>query len=275
MDKICIKNLEMFAKHGIYPEELSLGQKFVISAELFVDLRQAGKSDELEDSLDYGKVCHVIKSFVEKNSFRLIETVAERLAEKLLTENTTLQKVRLEIKKPWAPVAMHLEAVSIDIERSRHMAYISLGSNMGNREAYLRFAVNELEKAPCCRVCAVSEFIDTEAYGNPELDRFLNACLALDTLLRPTELLELLHEIEDKAERKRDERWGPRTLDLDIVFYDDIVLSCDNLRIPHAEAHLREFVLKPLSEIAPNLLHPTLGKTVKEIFDEIRNERYS
>ena len=273
MDKLCVKNLEIFAKHGVYPEELSLGQKFVVTAELFMDLRRAGKSDELEDSLDYGRICFTIKNFVEKNSFRLIETVAERLAEKLLAENTSLQKVRLEIKKPWAPVAMHLETISVEIERSRHMAYISLGSNIGDREKYLRFAVNELDNANNCRVRAVSGFIDTEAYGYSEQDRFLNGCLALDTLLRPQELLELLHEIENKAGRKRDQHWGPRTLDLDIIFFDDLVISCDNLRIPHVEAHLRDFVLIPLCEIAPNLMHPALGKTVKEILDEMRNEK--
>jgi len=272
MDKICIKNLELFAKHGVFPEEVSLGQKFVISAELSMDLRCAGKTDEFEETLDYAKVCHTIKNFVEKNTFRLIETVAERLAEKLLIENTVLQKVRLEIKKPWAPVSMHLEAVSVEIERSRHTAYISLGSNIGNREAYLRFGTDELENAHGCRVLSVSEFIDTEPYGDSGQDNFLNACLALDTLLAPNELLELLHEIENKAGRVRNRHWGPRTLDLDIVFYDDIVMACDGLRIPHADAHKRAFVLAPLCEIAPNMLHPALGKTVQEMLEELRVE---
>ena len=272
MDKICIKNLEVFAKHGVFPEENSLGQKFVVSAELFMDLRCAGKSDDFEESLDYGKVCHTIKSFVDRNTFRLIETVAERLAEKLLSENTSVQKVALEIKKPWAPLAMHLDAVSIEIERSRHLAYISLGSNIGKREAYLSFAVDEIGKASGCRVLSVSGFIDTEPYGCPEQDIFLNGCLSLDTLLTPIELLELLNEIEAKAGRTRDRRWGPRTLDLDIIFYDDVVMSCDVLRLPHAEAHKREFVLAPLSEIAPNMMHPILGKTVKEMLDELRVE---
>jgi len=269
MDKISIKNLEIFAKHGVYPEESSLGQKFIVSAELFIDLRSAGKSDELEETLDYGKICLVMKNFVEKNIFKLIETVAEKLAEKLLIENPNIKKVKLEIKKPWAPVAMHLETVAVEIERSRHISYIAMGSNKGNREAFLRFAVDELEESRCCRVLSVSSFIDTEPYGYTEQDRFLNCCLELETLLTPFELLELLHDIENKTGRTREKRWGPRTLDLDIIFYDDIVISGNTLRIPHAEAHKREFVLKPLCEIAPNVLHPTLRKTVKELLDEL------
>ena len=269
MDKINIRNLELFAKHGVYSEENALGQKFVVSAVLYMDLRSAGKSDELEESLDYGKACYIIKNFVEKNTFKLIEAVAENLAEKLLIENSALQGVKLEIKKPWAPVAMHLETVSVEIERCRHTAYITLGSNIGNREAYLRFAVDELEKARGCRVMRVSEFIDTSPHGDIEQDDFLNGCLVLETLLTPYELLDLLHEIENKAGRLRNERWGPRTLDLDIVFYDDIVISGDTLRIPHAEAHKREFVLIPLREVAPNMLHPTLKKTASELLEEL------
>ena len=269
LDKICIKNLEVFAKHGVYPEERALGQKFIISAELFLDLRNAGKSDELEAALDYGKICHVIKDFVEKKTYRLIEAVAENLAEKLLIEDPALKRVCLEIMKPWAPVTMHLETVSVKIDRRWSMAYIALGSNMGDREGYLRYAISELEKTHGCRVAQVSRFIDTEPYGYKEQDRFLNGCLALETLLRPLELLELLHEIEAKAGRVRSERWGPRTLDLDIIFYDDIIMSGEILTIPHAEAHKREFVLAPLNEIAPNLFHPILRKTVAEMLTEL------
>ena len=272
MDKIYIKNLEIFAKHGVYQEERALGQKFVISAELFLDLRNAGKSDDLEESLDYGKVCHIIKNYVEKNTFQLIEAVAERLAEKLLVENPVLKKVKLEVKKPWAPVVMHLETVSVEIERGRHTAYIALGSNMGDREGYLRFAVRELENAYGHRIARISDFINTAPYGYVEQNDFLNGCLMLETLLRPHELLELLQEIENKAGRVRGEHWGPRTLDLDIIFYDDIVISGDTLRIPHAEMHKREFVLAPLDEIAPNKLHPVFGKTVSELLRELRTE---
>ena len=273
MDRINIKNFEVFANHGVFPEENILGQKYIISAALYADLREAAMSDDLEKSVDYNRICRAIKSFIEGNTFKLIETVAEGLAAMLLVENPALKKVWLEIKKPWAPVAVHLETVSVEIERCRHTAYISLGSNIGDREGHMRFAVSELEKARGCRVARVSGFIDTAPYGFKEQDDFLNGCLELETILSAHELLDLLHDIENKAGRVREERWGPRTLDLDIIFYDDSIISDDKLRVPHADMRNRDFVLKPLSEIAPDMLHPVYRKTVSELMDELKGER--
>ncbi|MCL2045905.1 MAG: 2-amino-4-hydroxy-6-hydroxymethyldihydropteridine diphosphokinase [Oscillospiraceae bacterium] len=272
MDKINIKNLEIFAKHGVYSEENVLGQKFIISCTLYTDLRSAGLKDELEKSLDYGQIITSIKEIVENNVYKLIETVAQSIADGLLEENEMLKQVWVEVKKPWAPVAAHLETVSVEILRKKHIAYIALGSNMGDREAYLGFAIDELNKTPHCRVMKVSEFINTEPYGDVEQDDFLNAVLIMETLLSPYELLELVQEIENKADRVRTVRWGPRTLDLDIIFYDDIVLSEDNLRIPHAQAHMRGFVLEPLVKLSPNFMHPLLSKTVSELLDELNKE---
>jgi len=269
MDKINIKNLEIFAKHGVLAEENSLGQKFVVSVSLYANLRYAGKSDDLAQSIDYGAVCGAIRSFFCGNTFKLIETVAEGLAETLLIEYQAVHKVWVEIKKPWAPVAVHLETVSVEIERSRHTAFVALGSNIGDREAHLRFAVSELTKTRGCRVLRVSKFINTAPYGGVEQDDFLNGCLELETLLGPHELLAELHEIEQKAGRERDVRWGPRTLDLDIILYDDAVISNDTLRVPHIEMHKRDFVLIPLSDIAPNALHPVFKKTVSELLGEL------
>ena len=115
-----------------------------------------------------------------------------------------------------------------------------------------------------------SSFLVTEPYGVTDQDQFLNGCLELRTLLTPKELLNRLHQIEQNAGRERILRWGPRTLDLDIIFYDDLLLNTENLCIPHVEMHKREFVLKPLCEIAPYKRHPGNQKTVYEMLEELK-----
>ena len=271
MDRLNIRNLEIFAFHGVFEHEKRNGQLFVVSASLYTDLRAAGKSDDLAKTLDYGRICHAINAYMKGNQFNLIETVAERLAEMLLVEYPTVKKVWVEVKKPNAPIELDFEAVSVDIERRWYRVYIGLGSNLGDRAAHLNFAVRELRKVRGCRVLKASSFINSMPYGNVEQGDFLNACLSLDTLLSAYELLDCLLEIENKAGRIRDVRWGPRTLDLDILMYEGLVMKTDRLTLPHAEMHMRDFVLRPLCEIEPDLVHPVYNKTMTELLKELSN----
>ena len=130
-------------------------------------------------------------------------------------------------------------------------------------------AIDELNKDKYTKVTRVSDFIETEPYGGVEQDDFLNGCLKLRTLLYPYELLAELNRIEKEAGRERIIHWGPRTLDLDIIFYDDLVLEEVDLCIPHVEMHKRKFVLEPLGEIAPYKRHPINGKRVCEMLAEL------
>lgn len=264
-DEIHVENLEIFANHGVFPEETKLGQKFLISLTLYTHTRKAGKTDALEHSIHYGEVSAFMTAFMKEHTCKLIETAAEQLAEALLLTYPGLEGVTLELKKPWAPVGLPLENVSVKITRFWHTAYIALGSNLGDKKAYLDGAVASLQNRPECRVEKVSSYLVTEPYGGVEQDDFLNACLCLKTLLPPEELLDALHEIEQAAHRERRIRWGPRTLDLDILLYDDEILETDDLIVPHVEMHKRSFVLKPLREIAPNKRHPILKKTIAEL----------
>ena len=275
MDKIRIENLEIFAKHGVFPEENFLGQKFVLSAVLHTDTRKAGLTDELSYSVHYGEVSHLIKKVVEENTWKLLETVAEATAKAILLSYPMVSQVDLTIKKPWAPIGLPLDTVSVEISRGWHTAYIALGSNMGDKDKYLNEAVEKLQQTSDCQVLKVSDFLVTAPYGGVEQDDFLNGALALKTLLTPQELLERLHEIEHEAHRERLIHWGPRTLDLDILLYDDLVLDTPDLIIPHVEMHLRDFVMIPLAPIAPWKRHPVLGLTVSQMLADLQAKQES
>lgn len=174
MDKIKIQNLEVFANHGVFLEETKLGQKFLVSAVLYTDTRAAGMTDDLTKSIHYGEVSHFITDFMKKNTYQLIESAAEQLAQAMLLTIPNLKKVLLEIKKPWAPIGLPLESVSVEIERGWHEVYLSFGSNMGDREAYIKIALDALEHIRGCRLRQVSELLVTKPYGGVEQEDFLN-----------------------------------------------------------------------------------------------------
>lgn len=270
MDTIRIQHLEVFGNHGVYPEENRLGQKFLVNAVLYTDTREAGQKDELACSIHYGEACHKITEFLRGNTYRLIEAAAEHLAEHLLLTTPRLRALELEILKPWAPIGLPLETVSVRICRGWHEACIALGSNLGDRQAYLDGAVEKLRGLERVRGVRVSQFIETEPYGGVEQGDFLNGALVLETLLTPKELLRELNRIEAEAGRERTVHWGPRTLDLDILFYDDFVTEDPELLLPHPDMANRSFVLDPLSELCPYKRHPVTGKTILEMREELK-----
>lgn len=144
-----------------------------------------------------------------------------------------------------------------------HVAYLCLGSNIGDRSANLHKAVMLLD--PKVRVKALSSIYQTEPWGYSDQPTFLNQVTRIDTDLEPFELLEFVKEIECSLGRQETFRYGPRLIDLDILFYDDLILDTPQLTIPHPRIKERAFVLIPLAEIAPELLHPVFKKTVLEL----------
>lgn len=270
MDEIRIENLKVYAYHGVYAEENERGQDFYVNAVLYTDVRRAGQEDALTLSTDYGEVCHFINDFLKIHTFRLIETLAEETAEQILLHFPLIKALDLEIRKPQAPIGLPFESVSVKIHRGWHTAYVALGSNMGDKEAYIEGALNGLRKKEGIKVIRVSSLIETAPYGEvQDQENFLNGAAELKTLYTPEELLDFLHELEQEAKRERTLHWGPRTLDLDIIFYDDLVMETETLTIPHRDMQNREFVLKPLSELAPGIRHPVLQKSVRQMLEEI------
>lgn len=266
MTVIKIKDLEIFANHGVLKEENVLGQKFILSLEMDIPT-PAG--DDIEKTINYAEVCAFAEKFMREHTYKLIETAAAALAKQIMLEFPMAERVMAEIKKPWAPIRMNVGYVSAAAEAKWHTAYIAVGANLGDRRSHIEEAIKELNNGKYCRVIKKSELIETKPVGYTEQNDFLNGCIELQTLYEPFELLEYLHKIEDRGGRTREIHWGPRTIDLDIIFYDDIIMNTPSLTIPHKEAADRYFVLKPLKEIAPYKIHPVYGETVTKLFSKI------
>ena len=147
------------------------------------------------------------------------------------------------------------------------LAILSLGSNLGERYNNLKRVLLELEKLG--KIVNKSHTYETKPYGVFDQPNFLNMAVGIETELPPRKLLEKLKSIEKKLGRKETRRWGERIIDIDILFYDEIIVDEPGLKIPHPEIQYREFVLKPLREIYPDFVHPTLKKTVRELFQKL------
>lgn len=149
----------------------------------------------------------------------------------------------------------------------REIAYLSLGSNVGNRQQNLRSAIGQLSRLG--KVIAVSSFYETEPVEFTDQPWFLNCAVSLETPLQPAQLMNDLLGIEREMGRERGRHKGPRLIDLDILLFGDAVLKTPELTIPHPAMAERRFVLQPLAEIAPELRHPDLNKTVRELLSEL------
>ncbi len=153
----------------------------------------------------------------------------------------------------------------------REIVYIGFGSNLGNRLDFCDRAITLLSLLPHSLVTGVSSLYETEPLpeNNPGPQWFLNGIVRLETDLTPQSLLEVCREVEKSLGRDQDDRSGPRTLDLDILLYGARVISEPGLIVPHPRLHLRRFVLAPLAELAPELRHPLLNKTVQELLAQL------
>ncbi len=265
-----ITNLKIFAHHGVLEEEKRQGQDFYVNAKLYLNLYPAGDSDDLTQSVNYAEVAHCMNRLMTEEVYDLIETACAKLCEGVLTEFPLVDAIEVELQKPHAPIGLPFENVSVHMARGWHRVYLSVGSNMGDSRALIEEGIENLKRATGIRRVEISDLIVTKPYGPVEQEDFLNGAIALETYLNPEELLELLHEIEQAAHRQRIIHWGPRTLDLDIVFYDKLVYESHTLIIPHVDMQNRRFVLEPLAQLCPNYRHPILGLTVQQLYDKLQ-----
>ncbi|WP_300409394.1 2-amino-4-hydroxy-6-hydroxymethyldihydropteridine diphosphokinase [Lagierella sp.] len=269
MDTLRIKDLVIFANHGVFPEEKSLGQKFVLDLALSYDMTKAAKENDLETSIHYGVLSQRIIEEFKKTSYDLIEEACYRLIEFIFAEYEMVQEVQIELKKPWAPVHLPLDRVSVKMSRKKRRFYLSLGSNMGDKKAYINRAIEELSK----NFSLVKQSRDyvTKAWGKEDQEDFLNKVVVLESFEEPLDFLDITQKIEIDLGRERKEKWGPRTIDIDILFIDDEVIFNDRLKVPHPYIEERLFVLEPLAEVEPFFVHPVLNKKVFQLLKEIKH----
>ena len=155
----------------------------------------------------------------------------------------------------------------------RHIAYIGIGSNLGNKLHQCEKAISEILKIDRHKLLARSSFFKTQPIGYTPQDWFVNGVVKIETDLEAPELLWELKRIESHLGRTETFRWGPRTIDLDILFFDDIEIQTEELQIPHPRVQQRQFVLIPLAEIDRNLIHPVLKKTIQELLNDSKEDQ--
>mgnify|MGYP002677838098 FL=1 len=267
MDKISLVDLKVFAHHGVFDHEKQDGQTFILCCDCTLSTRIAGKSDALDDALDYGALAHRLTALFQEKTFDLIEAAAEYCATTLLHEFPLIRSLRLTVKKPSAPIGLPVAYPMLTIERGWKPVILALGSNIEPCQAHLDAAVEMMRNHSDMRLLKTAGWIETEPWGYTDQPTFINGAVMVETLLTPHELLAVIHEMEHAEGRERLIHWGPRTLDIDIIYYADLLLDTPDLTIPHALCMQRAFVMDPVNEIAPYWIDPRYGKTVSVLWE--------
>lgn len=275
-DRIVLSGLEAVGHHGVLAHEKTSGQRFVVDVDLEADLRRAGASDDLHDTVDYGGVASRVVERIEGEPFDLVERLADVIAEDIL-EHPRVDAVEVTVHKPQAPLAVRFADVRVHVRRERGTpVVIALGANLGDRVATLHRAVADLRELPGMRITAVSSLVESDPVGGPGQPDYLNGILLATTTLAPEHLLASLHDVEARHGRERNERWGSRTLDLDLIQYGppgspgERRSADPDLRLPHPRAAERAFVLVPWAQVDPGAalrLGPAPSDPVRPVAD--------
>lgn len=270
-DTVYVNNIEVYAYHGVYDEEKALGQKFYINVEIKLNKSFKQINNEIDETVDYFELINYIKDIFTRNKWDLLESAANELIFSIFHKFSNICEITLKITKPSYHVNLNFDSMCVCVNRKIHKVYISLGSNLGNRKENLDKACEILNDRNI-RVLKRSKTIETKPYGNVEQDDFLNEVIEVATILNPVELMDELLEIEKLLKRERTIKWGPRTIDLDILLYDMEVVNEENVIIPHYDMHNRRFVLEPLCEINKFAYNPRLGKYAFELMEGLQRK---
>jgi len=287
-DRIELRGLRLLAICGALPEEKYRPQPLEIDLVAEVDLTEPGRTDALADTVDYGALARAAATVAEEGRFTLLEHLAQRIADQVCSDSR-VESVTVSVHKLRPPTPVHLASAGVTITRraadrrppgaraggtgvptdvpatvahgvadiaageagpTRRQAFLGLGSNLGDREAHLREALDALPG-----VKGVSQVYETEPLGGPPgQGPYLNLVVELDTDLSPRSLLEVAKRLEEAAGRQPSERHAPRPLDVDVLLVGDLAVDEPDLVVPHPRMHERRFVLGPLADLAPELV---------------------
>ena len=280
MFKIFVKNLKLYGYHGVREHEKKDGQYFLFNIEILIEDSDYSNRDKLENTLSYSDVIREVKRINKSKKYDLLETFSQVLANRIMEMSGLVRKVAIKIEKPSPPIDEKLDGVGVeyildkDSRRSvetggiksgniknsgtgdLNEAYLSLGSNMGNRKINLKKALKLLESNPSIGIESISSLYETEPMYIKDQKSFYNIVVktSIEKNMGPFELLGTIKAIEYSLGRKNVEvRYGPRPVDIDILYFGDEIIESEILEIPHPKIGERKFVLLPLSEIAPDI----------------------
>ncbi|NQT66133.1 MAG: 2-amino-4-hydroxy-6-hydroxymethyldihydropteridine diphosphokinase [Actinobacteria bacterium] len=268
MFRIIIKDLNLFGYHGVRENEREDGQNFRFNIEILINKGSFLNDDDLENTLNYSEVIRLVKKINSSNKFNLLEAFSQTIAEDIMKMSPLVEKVTVKIEKTSPPIKENLESVGVEyvLDRKREEkdksknnkvdVFLSLGSNVGDRENNLRKAVDMIGDNPHISIIKMSSIYETEPMYIKDQDSFYNIVLHARVCgeLTPFEMIGFLKGIEYGFGRKRSEkRYGPRIIDIDLLYYGEMVIESNFFTVPHPGIEERKFVLVPLSEIAPEL----------------------
>lgn len=276
LDRVSVTGIRARGFHGVLAHEKQDGQEFSCDVSMHLSVVRAGRTDDLRDAVDYSVVARTVHDVLAGPSLDLVETVAERIAAAVL-EDERVHAVDVVVHKPQAPVGVPFDDVQVRVTRTRDdavadtapdrpvRAVLALGANLGDAAATLHQAVLDLADVAGLTVLESSPVVDSAPVGGPQQGRYLNAVLLVETTLSPRGLLHACQDVEAVHGRTREVRWGPRTLDVDVVDVGRtdgraLALRAVDLELPHPRAAGRRFVLQPWSLVDPQARLLDLGE---------------
>lgn len=264
-DQIRLTGVRGFGRHGVLAHEQEFGQEFIADVTLDVVLDDAAASDDLADTIDYGQVAQLVHDRLVGEPHQLLEHLADAIAGELIAR-PRVRSATVTVHKPHAPLPVGFADVAVTRTRTAPARVVlALGSNLGDRAAELQTAVDTLGDAGVA-IESCSPVVRSDPIGGPEgQGEFLNAVVIGRTDLDPFALLHAAQAIEDARGRRRDVRWGPRPIDIDLIDFDGRRLTSDELVLPHPRAARRGFVVRPWAAIAPGDRLGGTGPTVADL----------